>query len=173
MKVTVNIDQILEQALGRTMLVPAEVELQDLLESCDAPKEHEIDVDVVIHELLKQQRTIAHLWTIDDVHSVRDDLDDGQAWHVLQEVESRLDCNVGICWDTIELVAHELYPESAPQRWPARIDVAVANYSRDDAGEHFTGLAAHIEREAVNNTTRASFDPASLRRVETDETPSK
>ncbi len=165
MKVTVNIDQILEQSLGRTMRVPAEVEIQDLLENCD--------LDVVIHELLKQQRTIAHLWTIDDVHSVRDDLDDDQAWHVLQEVESRLDCNVGICWDTIELVAHELYPESAPQRWPARIDVAVANYSRDDAGEHFTGLAAHIEREAVNNTTRASFDPASLRRVETDETPSK
>jgi hypothetical protein len=45
---------------------------------------------------------------------VRPDLDDEQAWHVLQVVQKRRDAQYGITWDTLEYVADEQYPLTAP-----------------------------------------------------------
>ena len=52
------------------------IDLDDLFDSI--PEEEEIDVD--IHELLAENRQIAHIWGIDDVQQQRPDLDDDQAW---------------------------------------------------------------------------------------------
>jgi hypothetical protein len=70
----------------------------------------EIDLD----ELLAGNSQIAHVWGTDDVRQLRPDLDDDQAWDVLQAVADRLDCNFGITWNTLEMIAHELYPEKPP-----------------------------------------------------------
>jgi hypothetical protein len=70
----------------------------------------EIDLD----ELLAGDSRIAHVWATDDVRQLRPDLDDDQAWDVLQEVADRLDSNFGITWNTLEMIANELYPEKPP-----------------------------------------------------------
>ena len=92
---------------------------------------------------------------------------------MLQTVDKHLDSDFGITWETIKLTAEELYGPNPKQRWHGRIDVYVENYDRDAALEHFTQLAEHIERDAVNSTTRATFDPASLHPGDDDETPSE
>src|SRR5207245_3381062 len=62
-----------------------------------------------IHDLLAQERKIAHIWGIGDVQDVRPDLSEDQAWQVLQTVEKYLDSDYGITWDTIKLTADELF----------------------------------------------------------------
>jgi len=154
MKVKVNIREVVEDNASTYDSIP-----------------EEIDVD--IHELLAEHRQIAHLWGVDDVRALRPDLNADQAWRVLQTALERLDCNVGITCDTVETIADELYGGKPKLRWQGRIDLSVEHYSRDEAIEHFTDLAAHIEKDAVNSTTKASFDAASLRLVEPNETGSK
>ena len=53
---------------------------------------------------------IAIIWGIDDVKGIRPDLDDEQALAVLGDVDSQHDANMGICWDTLEIIADLLYP---------------------------------------------------------------
>lgn len=72
----------------------------------DDPNHLEID----IHELLSGRRQIAHIWSIEDVQEVRPDLDDDNAWKVLQTCKRYLDSNYGITWDVIEITADELFP---------------------------------------------------------------
>jgi len=170
MKVKVNIREVVDDNASTYdghIQVSAGIDIDDLFNSIP----EEIDVD--IHELLAEHRQIAHIWGVDDVRVLRPDLNADQAWRVLQTVVERLDCNVGITCDTVETTAAELYGDKPKPRWQGRIDVSVENYTRDEAIEHFTGLATHIERNAVNSTTRASFDPASLQPVEPNETGSK
>jgi hypothetical protein len=166
MKVKINLRDYLEDNAGSGLNVQAHIDADDILQALDLPDEDEIDVD--IHELLADNRTIGHLWGVEDVQEVRPDLDDDRAWQVLQTVERRLDSQYGMNWDTIEIIADELFGPQPAQRWQGRIDVAVEGYSRDEAIEHFTGLAAHIEKGAVNSTTRATFDSASLRSADPD-----
>jgi len=146
--------------------VRAQIDLDDLFDSI--PEEEEIDVD--IHELLAENRQIAHIWGIDDVQQQRPDLDDDQAWAVLQAVEKRLDWDYGITWD---IIADELFRSGQTPGWQGHINVSVENYTRDAAIEHFENMAAHIETYSVNSTIKATFDPASLRLAEPDETTSK
>ena len=40
----------------------------------------------------------------------RPDLDDAQAWEVLQAVEHDHDCNYGITWNTLSMAAEHLFP---------------------------------------------------------------
>jgi hypothetical protein len=171
MQVKINLHDLIEDTVstydGRVH-VSAQIELEELFDSI--ADEQEIDVD--IHELLAENRQIAHVWGIGDVQQQRPDLADEQAWAVLQAVEKQLDSNYGITWDTLEIIADELYPKPEGP-WQARIDVSVANYDREAAVEHFTELAAHIEHVAVNSTTRASFDPESLHLLEPDSTTGK
>ena len=170
MKVKVNIREVVDDNASTYdghIQVSAGIDIDDLFNSIP----EEIDVD--IHELLAEHRQIAHIWGIDDVKTLRPDLDDKQAWSVLQKVADRLHYDVGITWDVVETTADELYGDKPKPRWQGRIDLSVEHYSRDEAIKHFTDLAARIEKEAVNSTTKASFDAASLRLVEPNETGSK
>ena len=169
MKLKVNLREFIEDnAHNGNLHVSACIDLEDLFEGNAIPEEQEIDVD--LHDLLAENRQIAHVWSIHDVRQQRPDLDDEQAWAVLQAVAEGLDSNRGITWDLIDTIADELYPERPERRWQGRIDVSVENYSRDEAMEHFTELAKHLEKDAVNHTTRAQFEAGSLRPAEPSET---
>jgi len=56
-------------------------------------------------------RQIAIIWDIDDVLSLRPDLDDNEAIQVLSAVDDKHDANIGINWDVIQFWADELYPQ--------------------------------------------------------------
>ena len=60
--------------------------------------------------VLKNEDSISIVWCIDDVKEVRPDLDDEQAWDVLQAVKDNHDATMGISWDTLEYAADHLYP---------------------------------------------------------------
>jgi hypothetical protein len=172
MKVKFNIREFIEENAEQpdSLLVHASVDLDDLFEMNCIPEEDEIDVD--LDELLAENRRIAHVWGTDDVRQLRPDLDDDQAWEVLQKVAARLDSALGITFETIETVAAEFFPQPEGP-WQGRIDVSVENYTRDAAVEHFEAMAAMIERLSVNSTMRAVFDPESLRLLDSDETPNR
>lgn len=70
-----------------------------------------IDID----EVLASRRHIAHIWCVEDVLQVRPDLNDDQAWEVLQEVRRRLDSDIGISWLTLEVRADDLFPRPETQ----------------------------------------------------------
>lgn len=67
--------------------------------------------DIDIHQLLRERRQVAIVWSIEDVQSVCPDLDDDQAWQVLQRCCRVHDCSVGFNWLLIEYVADDLYPK--------------------------------------------------------------
>ena len=64
-----------------------------------------------LHRFLAKQRQIAIVWSIEDVHEVRPDLSDEQAWLVLETCKRNHDANVGITWDTLEITADYLFSE--------------------------------------------------------------
>ena len=71
-----------------------------------------------LHELLAGRRKIAAIWCIEDVQAVRPDLTDDQAWEVLQEAQRKQDATMGISWDTLEILAEDLFgsvPETDSQ----------------------------------------------------------
>jgi len=57
-----------------------------------------------------ETHTVMFTWTIEDVQGVREDLNDEQAFEVLEECESNHDADVGMNWDTIEIVADQMFP---------------------------------------------------------------
>ena len=63
-----------------------------------------------VHDLLAKRRQVAIIWSTEDVQQVRPDLDDDQAWKVLQECHRCHDCEVGFTWLLVEMTAEELYP---------------------------------------------------------------
>ena len=62
-----------------------------------------------IHDVLKQRRQVAVIWSIEDVQGTRPDLNDDQAWEVLQQCERVHDCDVGFTWLLIEIVADDMF----------------------------------------------------------------
>ncbi len=68
---------------------------------------YEIDVN----ELLAERKQIALIWGVEDVQEIRPDLNDDQAWEVLQAAERKHDATLGICWETLEFWAEDLFPE--------------------------------------------------------------
>jgi hypothetical protein len=110
MKVTVNIRDHLVDQWGPEISIPATIDIDEILEFTGIDEEHEFDID--IHEVLAANRVIAHLWGTEDVQAVRPDLDDDQAWQVLQTVARRLDSQHGMSWETVEIVAEELFGEA-------------------------------------------------------------
>jgi len=65
------------------------------------------------HMKLDEDKGIWYLaddWHIEDIQSVRADLDDDQAHQVLEAVADNFDANVGITWDVLEFWADELFP---------------------------------------------------------------
>ena len=71
-----------------------------------------------IHDWLAAQQQIAVIWSAEDVQSVRSDLTRDEAWHVLKECRRYHDCEVGISWTLLAIVAEEHYPR---QEWLFRI----------------------------------------------------
>jgi hypothetical protein len=68
--------------------------------------------DINIHELLAERKLIAALWGIEDVQEVRPDLNDEQAWQVLQYVDRNKDAELGINWLTLETMAEILFGDA-------------------------------------------------------------
>ncbi|CAB4129375.1 hypothetical protein UFOVP118_15 [uncultured Caudovirales phage] len=54
---------------------------------------------------------LADDWHIDDVQSVRPDLNEDQCIHVLDVLADWFDANDGINWGVIEMTAENLYPQ--------------------------------------------------------------
>lgn len=63
-----------------------------------------------IHDLLRQRRQVAMIWSIEDVQSLRPDLNDDESWDVLQKCLKWYDSEDGITWGLIEGVVEDLYP---------------------------------------------------------------
>lgn len=74
--------------------------------------EHDLD----IHEWLAERSQIAVIWSIEDVQEIRPDLDQYQAWNVLQAASRYHDGNIGINWDVLCWQAHLLFgPEPSDE----------------------------------------------------------
>lgn len=59
---------------------------------------------------------IAIVWSIDDVLEMRKDLTEEQAMQVLQMVDKHHDASIGVCWETIESWAADLFGEEPPEQ---------------------------------------------------------
>lgn len=57
------------------------------------------------------KKHVAIIWSVVDVQSVRPDLTDEQALEVLKNVKSKHDADIGVNWDTLRIVADNLYPK--------------------------------------------------------------
>jgi hypothetical protein len=58
---------------------------------------------------LASRREIAIIWCIEDIKEIRPDLNDDQAWIVLQRVRHQHDAGIGINWEMLELTAQHLF----------------------------------------------------------------
>ena len=54
---------------------------------------------------------IAVIWSVEDVKSIRSELDDEQAMRVLWYCKEFHDAEIGINWDVISTAAEDLYPK--------------------------------------------------------------
>jgi hypothetical protein len=66
---------------------------------------------IEIHGLLERQKSVAVIWNVEDVQSVREDLSEDQAWAVLKRCRRVHSCELGFNWLLIETVADFLFPE--------------------------------------------------------------
>jgi hypothetical protein len=108
MKAKINIRHFLEDyAAFGTLTADARIAIEDVMQCLDPSAEQELDID--IYELLSQNRQIADIWGTEDVQQVRPDLNDDQAWEVLQTADRRYDSEYGITWTTLESIAQELF----------------------------------------------------------------
>lgn len=55
--------------------------------------------------------SIAIIWAIEDVKSIRPDLSDDECLEVLGYVDRKHDASLGVCWETIELHADYCFPK--------------------------------------------------------------
>jgi hypothetical protein len=65
-----------------------------------------------INALLSQRRQIADVWTVEDVQTVRPELNDEQAWAVLQRAQRHFDAAIGLHWDVLASHAEMLFAET-------------------------------------------------------------
>ena len=71
------------------------------------------DIVSIVHETFyNTDRQIASVWDIEDVYSVRPELNHDQAMKVLLHVDYSQDANEGISWITLETAADILYPKN-------------------------------------------------------------
>jgi hypothetical protein len=125
-KIKLNLHDLLVDALGgETTHIPATVEISELLDFNDV-HDGELDLD----DLLYENRLIAHVWSTEDVRSVRADLDDDQAWKVLQYLDRHVDSERGITWERVEQVAYDMFGSGSLKR-VERCDQLLRDYSDD------------------------------------------
>ncbi len=174
MKVKVNIREFFEDNADHSdmLLAHASIDVDDLFDTNSIPEDHEFDID--IHELLSENRKIAHIWGIDDVQGLRPDLNDDQAWQVLQTVDGYLDSDHGVTWDTIKLTADELFGPKPEQRWHGRINVTITNtdgYGQDEVLTRLCDMAELLAKDMPD--VQAKPDETSIRLADPSETTSK
>jgi len=108
MTMTLDLQSLLRNKLGQSITaVPCTIDLEALLEGNEL-----LDIDFDLHDHLATRQEVAVVWAVEDVRTVRPDLNDDQAWQVLQECRRVHDCNDGFNWLFIETVAENLYPET-------------------------------------------------------------
>jgi hypothetical protein len=101
-----NFKQLARQAhASRGTRIPVMLDVDELLEQLDCSG----DLDIDLRAQLARQHEIALIWSIHDVREVRPDLTPDQAWQVLQLCEDGHDANFGICWETLQTVATDLF----------------------------------------------------------------
>ncbi len=125
-KIKLKLHDLLVDAVGgETSHIPATVEVSELLDFNDA-----FHGEVDLEDLLSENRLIAQIWGVEDVRSIRPELNDDQAWDVLQQIEKNFDGNRGVTWDMIERTAYDLFGTS-PAKRVERCDDAVSAYNDD------------------------------------------
>lgn len=86
-------------------------------QECGRPKHHIYrDLKALSLALRREpdEDSISLTWHVDDVLSVRPDLNLEQARKVLQAALDRHDASYGVNWDTLEIVADDLYARGEP-----------------------------------------------------------
>tara|TARA_R100000781_G_scaffold97549_3_gene61382 strand:+ start:327 stop:593 length:267 start_codon:yes stop_codon:yes gene_type:complete len=58
-----------------------------------------------------ETNSIAIVWCIDDVKSIRPDLLADECMHVLKYAERKHDPELGLSWETLECIAEQRYPK--------------------------------------------------------------
>jgi hypothetical protein len=125
-KIKLNLHDIFVDALGgETTYIPASVEVSEILDLSDLDT-YEQDLG----DLLFENQLIAHIWSVQDVKSIRPDLNDDQAWTVLQRIEEVVDRDQGITWDDLERTSYDLFGTGSTQRIE-RCDRAIVAYNDD------------------------------------------
>ena len=148
MKAKVNIREHLTKRCGSEIDIPVTIRIDQVLRVAGIPEEYAFDID--IHEVLAQERKIAHMWGIEDVQDLRPDLDEEQAWQVLQRIWRDLDSRDGISWDTIGNTATELYGPKPERHWRGRIDVTITDtdgYGQEEALTRFRDMAELLAKD--------------------------
>jgi hypothetical protein len=107
MTVKLNVHETLQAFRDANLTTSARNTIDELVQEVHPDDEFQLD----LAELLQRNRLLAHTWCTDDVREVRTDLNDDQAWEVLQLTAKRLDSDLGISWQTLEIWAGELFPE--------------------------------------------------------------
>jgi hypothetical protein len=102
-----NVHETLQELRDANLSAAARIAIDDLLHEVEPDEEFSLD----LYPLLQRNRLIAHTWCIDDVRKIRPDLDDDQAWEVLQRTDKYLDSEIGISWQTLEIWADDLVPQ--------------------------------------------------------------
>jgi len=97
---------------------------------------HQEDID--LDELLAEHHAIPIVWDIRHVGDQRPDLDDAQAWAVLQLCRERWDRLNDPMLETIRDAAEALYPKPRPRK----IAEVIANYGSGDERENLVDLLA-------------------------------
>ncbi len=75
-----------------------------------------IDQYHVTRYTLEAHKEIAAIWSVADVQRIRSDLNEAQAWEVLQKVDRSHDCNHGITWGTLKSTADDMFPRKRRTR---------------------------------------------------------
>src|SRR6185312_1207348 len=97
--------------------------------------EEEIDID----ELLAEHHAIAIVWDIRHVRDQRSDLDDDQAWAVIQLCQERWDRLNDPMLETIRDAAEALYPKP-PEARPRKVAEIIVNYGTGGERENLVDL---------------------------------
>ncbi|TWT36621.1 hypothetical protein KOR34_15270 [Posidoniimonas corsicana] len=69
------------------------------------------DAVEVVQRLLRRHHRLAIIWSVIEVRRVRPDLNDEQAWQVLERARLHHNASVGVNWETLSAAAEALYPE--------------------------------------------------------------
>lgn len=120
MKNTLCIDlaHILEERYPHGFNAPVTIDTDVLIEFGDENWTHDLDIT----EHLAESRRIGLIYSTEDVKQVRPDLNDDQAWDVLQQFEAACEDCPDPLFETMQQLADTAYPPDSKQLLTARLD---------------------------------------------------